>query len=648
MKPFFGVICWDSRTKWADDVQRICNTFPYWQLNNSGYYADERMYLVQGFSDAEVENKTTLVRKLQVRSGYVILADTSLYYKDELATDLDIPFQESKGVSDIDFLLMAYQKWGENCTKHLYGDFSFAIWDIERKRLFCARDHMGCRPFYYFSNDSFFVFSSNIEAIRNLEFIESKTISELWVAHFLTLSNSLREHTQYGNICRLEPAHTIHVKDGLTAINRYWKLNEDVEEFSENNEDISQELYRIFKKAVEERCISDENIGFELSGGLDSSSIAVIASEACHSGNSYFSYSYVLEELDDKSNNWYFPERERLSQIIGLLDFSKSSFIDFKNQSILQLLEVGLKKTNQPIFQGHSIFSSELYKLAVQDGCSILLSGFGGDEYVTNSSAFFKEESVIRKDWKAYIDLLPSKKTKRLTHLTKIFLYYLRSKISPVASQRVVKTNDQKKRLIRLYTKASLTKTLQEVYGIMDYCRDNLSDAVMTLREHQNNLINKPHIYYRLESTYLSGLSNRIEYRYPFLDVKLLEYFNKIPSKLKFNKGIPRYIFKEAMKQYLPEEVLWKEKSHVFVIPGLLEHVRRRSDEIKELIEESKKHNVFDYIDYKQLEKNLKSILDRTRSQYGDGLLGLLIVDLIVLVLQKWQREGLIEIGIQC
>ena len=137
--------------------------------------------------------------------GLIITADARIDNRKELSEKLDIEDKES--VSDSYFILKAYRKWGEKCPEKLLGDFAFAIWDKNNEKLFCARDHMGIKPFYYYMSNNAFFFATEMKALLTIPEIPYK-LNELKLAFYLTKSNSDKNLTFYKNILFLNPAHS--------------------------------------------------------------------------------------------------------------------------------------------------------------------------------------------------------------------------------------------------------------------------------------------------------------------------------------------------------------------------------------------------------------------------------------------------------
>ena len=152
----------------------------------------------------------------------------------------------------------------------------------------------------------------------------------------------------------------------------------------------------------------------------------------------------------------------------------------------------------------------------------------------------------------------------------------------------------------------------------------------------------------RLENSYFAARKRRIEYRYPFLDVKLFEYYYSLKNDLKFRDGLGRYIFRMAMENYLPDKIRLNESKASYSVPNVMQRIVQDEKAFRELIEEGKHNNSFHYVDYTRLHWMIDQFKsDRRRRKINFPPL-LFITPISVLILQKWQREGKIDIGIKC
>ena len=152
-----------------------------------------------------------------------IQANARLDARDELIAKL-----EANG-SDAELILLAYEKWGDDCVKHLIGDFAFAIWDGRKQRYFCARDHFGVKPFYYTHIDNEFAFSTSLNELR-LNPRVSNELNEIAVGDYLLFGvNQDLSTTIFKDIHRLPPGHTLTVENGSITKRRYWTLEPSAE-----------------------------------------------------------------------------------------------------------------------------------------------------------------------------------------------------------------------------------------------------------------------------------------------------------------------------------------------------------------------------------------------------------------------------------
>ena len=206
-----------------------------------------------------------------------IVADARVDGRSELSHKLRSAGHEfQQGANDAELILYAYRAWGEECVRHLLGDFAFAIWDGPRERLFCARDHFGVKPFYYAQAGDCAVFSNTLNCVRQHPAV-SDELNELAIADFLLFDyNQDEATTAFAGIRRLPPAHRLSWSQGALRVERYWDLPTDGHLRYRRACDYVDHFTERFNAAVADRLRSDR-IGVLMSGGLDSTSVAVTA-----------------------------------------------------------------------------------------------------------------------------------------------------------------------------------------------------------------------------------------------------------------------------------------------------------------------------------------------------------------------------------
>src|SRR5438093_431410 len=191
----------------------------------------------------------------------------------ELRKDLQQRGFHFRSMTDTEVVLKAYEEWGIDCLQRFNGMFAFALWDAKHERLFCARDRMGMKPFYYRLSGDGLIFGSEIKAL--LADASGKLSPNLRMVHdFLVLG--LQDHTEetcFEGIRQLPSGHYLCLERGRLNVQRWWRL-ERAENHSDIDDQSAIESFRLlFEDAVRLHLRSDVSVGSCLSGGLDSSSI---------------------------------------------------------------------------------------------------------------------------------------------------------------------------------------------------------------------------------------------------------------------------------------------------------------------------------------------------------------------------------------
>jgi asparagine synthase (glutamine-hydrolysing) len=178
--------------------------------------------------------------------------------------------------SDAELILHAYDTWGEACPEHLLGDFSFAIWDAPKQRLFCARDHFGVKLLYYSLVGSSIIFSNSLNCVRRHPAVSDR-LNDSAIADFLLFdSNQDPATTSFADIQRLPPAHRLTLEQGTLSTRRYWELSVTGPVHYSRNEEYVERFLELMDTAVGDR-LRTETAGVLMSGGLDSSTVAASA-----------------------------------------------------------------------------------------------------------------------------------------------------------------------------------------------------------------------------------------------------------------------------------------------------------------------------------------------------------------------------------
>ena len=204
---------------------------------------DGRLWIV---ADARIDARAELIAKLKAKSGTAGLS-------------LSFP-------PDAQLILHAYDAWGDACVEHLLGDFSFAIWDARERRLFCARDQFGVKPFFYAHLGSAFILSNTLDCVRQHPAVSSR-LNDLAIADFLLFdSNQDLATTTFADIQRLPPAHILTCEQGKISVRRYWELSVTTPIHYSRDAEYVEHFRELLDTAVADRLRTD-SVGVMMSGG---------------------------------------------------------------------------------------------------------------------------------------------------------------------------------------------------------------------------------------------------------------------------------------------------------------------------------------------------------------------------------------------
>ena len=541
----------------------------------------------------------SLIEKLPLKnenSGIMITSDARIDNRDELTSKLNI--ENNRNVPDSIFILKAYQKWGEKCPAKLLGDFAFAIWDTKKKKLFCARDHIGVKPFYYYISDNAIFFASEIKALLTNPEIEY-TINKTKVANFLLDKYQNREITFFEDILRLPAANKLIVNADSFKIEKYWELDYEKRIILKSEVDYSDSFLEIFNNAVKCRLRSAFPIGSMLSGGLDSSSIVCTAREILVKNGGYplKTFSLIFEDTPLADEQYY------INHVInkGFLD---PYYINADDYSPVSKLDPVLWRNDEPIRAFNLYYDNLLSKLASKKDIRIILDGLGGDSTISHGNGLLIDY-IKNNQWKKFFR--EAKGTSdRLNHsMIKIIIGELLEIYPDRLSKFLLKNkyNNGEKILNKKFT--------LEIDLGNDFLKNELPEKS---REHHYNIINSGLIQHVLEETDKISACYNIEPRYPFFDVRLMEFCLAIPSDEKRKYGWDRFILRQSMNNTLPKEIQWRKTKKT----GLKSNIHNFINIDKEFIDYiifNNNENIENYVDMKFIQNIYQKFKDKEDAQ---------------------------------
>lgn len=490
-------------------------------------------------------------------TGLVITADARLDNREELLAALAISPQTGQEISDSQLILKAYIKWGDRCPQKLLGDFAFAIWDTRNQKLFCARDIIGTRPFYYYSSNNLFVFASDINGVLAHSIVPRQYNESLLGAYLLQKDITFAQKylTFYERVYKLPPAHCLTLTPTKEEIKSYWSP-ENVSQIELASEaEYRGKLRELLDRAIKCRLRSAFPIGAHLSGGLDSSAIAVIASRVLQASGQYligFSWSPPLTKVEECVED----ERTFVEEICNREQI-KCHYVSLSGQDLTDIRKRDF--TSEPTEMLY--FEQQVQTEAAQQDMRVLLSGWGGDEALTfNGRGYFAELFQQGRWWTLYRELKLRSELYGLNLRRPFFekvilpllpdsmysrLEYLMNKTDSLATQSA-------------YIQPQFAKRIQSHIEQLPHEPQLLRERT-GIRTNQCMLLNHGHLTNRIESWAISGAKNKLVYSYPLLDRRILEFALGIPVDLFFKHGWKRYLFRSATESMLPDKVRWNK-----------------------------------------------------------------------------------------
>ncbi len=480
-------------------------------------------------------------------SRLIITADARIDNRDELSKHLNI--ENNYKVSDSFYILKSYQKWGENCTDKIIGDFAFAIWDINNDQLFCARDHVGVKPFYYYVDEKIFLFSTEIKSLITNPLV-NYSLNEKKAAYYLLGSYDDREITFYNNISRLPAANRLIVTDDTFELIKYWSLDYNKKINLDSENEYFTSFRKIFNNAVKVRLRSAFPVGAMLSGGLDSSSIVCTARNMLMKNNNSYplkTFSLIFDNTPEGD------EREFINHVIKK-GFIQPIFINADNYSPVFDNNPILWNNDEPNRAFNLYYDYLLDEAANKNSIRILLDGLGGDSTVSHGKGLVVDYLNNNNFKKAFNEINCT--SKRLQqNKTKLFVNELiltcpDSFLIKFLNNNILKNN-------RNILNHDFQEYINEHYELLSKNKIvNLSDKA---KEYHFNMLNSGLIQHTFEEINKITTYFNVEQRYPFYDVNLLEFCLAVPSEIKRKYGWDRFLMRQAMNEVLPKEIQWRE-----------------------------------------------------------------------------------------
>jgi len=563
MRGIAGIIRFGQGPVDPAEIRRLIDTMAICPTDRIATWCEGSAGLAHLIKFVQPEDRFEAQPLHSVDGNLVLVTDALLENRAELAAEFGFPAHELPTLPDSMFVLRAYEKWGEDCPNHLEGRFTFAVWHVREQRLFCAVDHFALRPFYYFHRGAVFAFATTLRGLLSLPNVSRRLNEGVLVDFLFYTQTEPRDRALYADISVLPAAHRLSATAGSVYSTRYWEPDCVRSLKLRSTADYVAAFAAEFERAVSVGLRVNGDIGVTVSGGLDSSAVAVVAGQfLARQGKRLQAIHWIPASAD--------PRRKRLlehdeSRYVRLLQ-QHAAHIDFhflpRRQSAIALAgwDAILEQHCVPI----SGFAFE--KPASGDdfpAVARMLSGLGGNFIVSTESetSSYLAQLAITLRWLRLIREFRGQRrvygrSLREIGRNQLFAAFVRQRPAPnsrLRLQQFLNPDFIRRAAVPDRIERSIPRFLRpEAFSVS---RQRLRAMREILPQHIG------------AAPSVIGTNHRADGYHPMFNRRLNEFCLSVSPGTQFENGWDRLLLRRAMKSLLPEALAWRV-TRGFPFPG--------------------------------------------------------------------------------
>ena len=557
--------------------------------DDKGFYENKNLsYKIQLFhSRLRIIDDNTRSNQPYKFKNYVMIYNGELYNYKEVRNKLKKFNYKFSTSGDTEVFMKAYDKWGDKCFEMFDGMWSVCIYDTKKDELILSRDIFGEKPLYIFKDANSLVFGSEIKYLLYLS--NKNSINRINSDHInLYLKQGYKylfkkNNTFFKNIFKVAHGHVYKISINTLKIKSkkpYFKRTIADQELDIGRDEAVKKIRELMIKSVESRMISDFPVGFYLSGGMDTTSIASIASKVL--GKKIKCFSII-------DNDARYNEKENVDLITKDLN-CKTIKINFPQKyNFFSKLKDLISYHDKPICTSNYLTHSFIHEKAKKNNLKVLISGLGGDEVFSGYYDHFlmhlrelkSDYNLHCNNWKKYIRPMIRNENYKNTNLFK-----------DTKNRKYMETELDKKVIQKILVQKSFDKFTEN-----NYSKKLLKNRML------NEIFHESVPVINCEDD-LNSMKHSIENRSPFLNKELLNFTMSLPSKMYINNGYAKSLLRDSMKGILNEKVRLDRKKIGFN-SSINSLVRLDSEETSNFLKD--KESLNEYINVKEFSKYLKT-----------------------------------------
>lgn len=474
--------------------------------------------------------------------------------------------------SDAELALAAYGKWGSEFASHLVGEFVLAVIDEAEPRVTIVRDALGVRPIFVAETGEFFAFASNVDVLLGLPFVD-RSPDTAWLVDYLETINADHEATPYTGVRALPPGALLEIGRSAVRKKQYWHAPAEDDALDITADEAVAEYRRLFDQAVACRLPEQASVACELSGGLDSTSIATTAGAMLKQrGGRLITLSHVCPP-GRRSGPRVVDEREQIAEVLAVLPEGIHHWLDQVPPSQIAILADNVARHCGPQCRDFSSAQPGVAEVMRAEDCRILLSGHGGDQCATSLGAGYEQWLAQNNDWKTLGKVATCKSR---------FLWRF------AAGRRILRRRALAKQAAAARDQARIIQPalMSDEDLLQRRATYPYRPAWGTISERERAVIASPHVAKRTQDGAVGSGPDGYRHAYPMLDQRLVEFCLRLPGRLKRSPEQRRVLIRAAMQDRLPDSVRLRHDKSGAILPVAVSGFYDAIDDYKSLFTE--------------------------------------------------------------
>ena len=456
--------------------------------------------------------------------------------------------------SDAKNILNLYKKGLMSKIKSFAGPFAFCIFNLSNNKILAYRDQMGVRPLYYFYNKEKFIYSTEIDYIFANNGV-NKDINFKKLKYFILKGSRFNEETFFNQIYRLRRSSNIEINEKSLKIIKYFNFSNMPKIKFKSNEEYAHEFKEIFLKIIKSQIKTENNkIASMLSGGLDTSSITSAIALLKGDSIEHKTYSIVFNNLRKQDVEMVY-ETNYIKDVINKYSID-SNIIELDYYNIQDYLKNIQSNYPEPNYHGNKYMDTEMINAMKLNGHKIILSGFDGDSVISHGDHYLYLLLKNMRFFKFFKQVYRREVIRgNKFSLFKVFKKYILRVFLPNFVYKI--KGFIKKDLPATQTSNFIKNDQLSSLPVLDMSNKYIN-SIKDFENFHINTINTNVWEHIFETQDIDYGRNGLEIRYPFMDIRLINFCLCIPESQKLQNGISRFILREAMKGIIPDSIYYR------------------------------------------------------------------------------------------